>query len=182
MHPWHDISTRPPGSESGRLHCFIEIPKGSKVKYEVDHATGLLFVDRILHSSVVYPHNYGFVPRTLGEDGDALDALVLMQEAVVGHCFLCVRPIGVLRMVDNGEPDHKLLTVHAHDPGCASIRDLSDLPAHRLREIEAFFRDYKRNEGKEVEVLGFGAASVAEEEIRQAEARYQARFPDSFTK
>jgi inorganic pyrophosphatase len=113
----------------------IEIPRGSKVKYELDKDTGLCFVDRILYSSVVYPHNYGFIPKTLCEDGDPLDVLVLMQEPVVPMCFLRAKPIGVMQMLDQGEQDDKIIAVHADDPEFRHFSDISQLPQHRLAEI-----------------------------------------------
>jgi inorganic pyrophosphatase len=117
-------------------NVVIEIPRGSKVKYELDKDTGLCFVDRILFSSVVYPHNYGFVPKTLCEDGDPIDVLVLMQEAVVPMCFLRARPIGVMQMLDQGERDDKIIAVHADDPEFKGFSDISQLPPHRLAEIK----------------------------------------------
>ena len=117
------------------FNMVVEIPRGSKVKYELDKDTGLCYVDRILYSSVVYPHNYGFVPKTLCEDGDPLDVLVLMQESVVPMCFLRARPIGVMQMLDQGEQDDKIIAVHADDPEYKSFSDISQLPQHRLLEI-----------------------------------------------
>lgn len=118
------------------MNVVIEIPRGSKVKYELDKDTGLCFVDRILYSSVVYPHNYGFVPKTLCEDGDPIDVLVLMQEAVVPMCFLRARPIGVMQMLDQGERDDKIIAVHADDPEFKGFTDINQLPPHRLAEIK----------------------------------------------
>lgn len=132
-HPWHDLSAGENPPEM--LNAVIEIPRGSKVKYELDKDTGLLFVDRILYSSVVYPHNYGFIPKTLCDDNDPLDVLVLMQEAVVPMAFLRVRPIGVMEMIDQGEKDDKLIAVHADDPEFKQFTDVSQLPPHRLQEI-----------------------------------------------
>lgn len=117
------------------MNCVIEIPRGSKVKYELDKDTGLCYVDRILYSSVVYPHNYGFIPKTLCEDADPLDVLVLMQESVVPMCFLRARPIGVMQMLDQGEQDDKVIAVHADDPEFRGFTDISQLPQHRLAEI-----------------------------------------------
>lgn len=132
-HPWHDLSAgeNPPDV----LYAVIEIPRGSKVKYELDKDTGLLYVDRILYSSVVYPHNYGFIPKTLCDDNDPLDVLVLMQEMVVPMAFLRVRPIGVMEMIDQGEKDDKLIAVHADDPEFKNFTDVDQLPPHRLQEI-----------------------------------------------
>jgi len=152
-HPWHDIEI---GDEAPEVfNAVIEIPKGSKVKYELDKKTGLMKVDRVLYSSVVYPHNYGFIPRTLCEDNDPMDVLVLMQEPVVTNTFLRARPIGVMPMIDQGEKDDKVICVCADDPEYKSIRDVSDLPDHRLKEIKRFFEDYKKNENKEVAVETF---------------------------
>ena len=153
-------------------NAFIEIPQGSKTKYEYDPETGLMYVDRILYSSVVYPHNYGFIPGTLAEDNDPLDILVLMQEAVVPGCFLKARVIGVLRMIDQGEQDDKIIAVHDGDPEYAPYRDISELPKHRLLEIETFFSDYKKNEIKHVAINGFESSDVAKEIITRCVAEY----------
>lgn len=136
-HPWHDLEI---GSDAPHLlNAVIEIPRGSKVKYELDKKSGLLYVDRVLYSSVVYPHNYGFIPRTYCPDHDPLDVLVLMQEPVVPFSFLRCRPIGVMQMVDQGEQDDKIIAVHADDPEFKDFEDISQLPQHRLAEIRRFF-------------------------------------------
>lgn len=137
-------------------NALIEISAGSKVKYEYDKENGLMFVDRILYSSVVYPHNYGFIPETLGDDGDPLDILVIMQEPVYPGCYLKARIIGVLYMFDQGVLDEKIIAVHEHDPMYKTIYDISDLSSHRLMEIKTFFIDYKKNEKKDVCVKDFG--------------------------
>ncbi|KAK9050884.1 hypothetical protein SSX86_030147 [Deinandra increscens subsp. villosa] len=113
----------------------IEISKGSKVKYELDKKTGLIKVDRVLYSSVVYPHNYGFVPRTLCEDNDPLDVLVIMQEPILPGCFLRAKAIGVMPMIDQGEKDDKIIAVCADDPEYRHYNDIKELPPHRLAEI-----------------------------------------------
>ncbi|KAL6761650.1 inorganic pyrophosphatase [Haematococcus lacustris] len=173
-HPWHDLN---PGNEAPELcNVVIEIPRGSKVKYELDKDTGLCFVDRILYSSVVYPHNYGFIPKTLCEDGDAIDVLVLMQEAVVPLCFLRARPIGVMQMLDQGERDDKVIAVHADDPEFKGFSDISQLPPHRLAEIKRFFEDYKKNEHKEVIVDEFLGADEAKRAIRDSLLMYQDHY------
>ena len=168
-HPWHDLS---PGSEAPQtVNAVIEIPRGSKVKYELDKDTGLVYVDRILYSSVVYPHNYGFIPKTLCEDADPLDVLVLMQEAVVPMCFMRVRPIGVMQMLDQGEQDDKVIAVHADDPEFKGFTDISQLPPHRLAEIKRFFEDYKKNEHKEVKVDDILGAEAARKAVIEALVR-----------
>ncbi|GAU36010.1 hypothetical protein TSUD_211480 [Trifolium subterraneum] len=120
-HPWHDLQIGP-GNPSV-FNCVIEIGQGSKVKYELDKKSGLIKVDRILYSSVVYPHNYGFIPRTLCEDGDPLDVLVLMQEPVIPGCFLRARAIGLMPMIDQGEKDDKIIAVCADDPEYRHYKD-----------------------------------------------------------
>jgi inorganic pyrophosphatase len=150
VNPWHDVSLGERIEEY--FAVLIEIPKGSKVKYELDKATGLIRVDRILYSAVHYPANYGFLPQTFCEDGDPLDALVLCQEAVVPGCLLRARAIGVLEMRDEKGDDDKIIAVHLDDPEYAHYRDVDQLPPHRLRELERFFVDYKALENKHVQV------------------------------
>lgn len=174
-HAWHDIE---PGPEAPASFTSVtEIPKGSKLKYELDKATGLLRVDRVLHGSVVFPANYGFIPRTLGQDGDPLDVLVLMQEPVDPLCLLRTKPIGMMAMLDQGKPDEKIICVHLDDPEYQHFEDIGDLPPHRLREIRRFFEDYKRLENKEVIVKDFHGPSVARRTVAEAIARYAERRP-----
>ncbi|KAJ3694770.1 hypothetical protein LUZ60_000147 [Juncus effusus] len=163
-HPWHDL-------EIGRgapdiFNVVVEITKGSKVKYELDKKTGMIKVDRVLYSSVVYPHNYGFIPRTLCEDGDPMDVLVLMQEPVIPGAFLRAKPIGLMPMIDQGEKDDKIIAVCADDPEFRHISSLSELSPHRLAEIRRFFEDYKKNENKEVAVNDFLPTESAKEAIQ----------------
>ncbi|KAI8467331.1 MAG: inorganic pyrophosphatase [Monoraphidium minutum] len=173
-HPWHDLS---PGVNAPDIvNAVIEIPRGSKVKYELDKDTGLCYVDRILYSSVVYPHNYGFIPKTLCEDGDPLDVLVLMQESVVPMCFLRAKPIGVMQMLDQGEQDDKVIAVHADDPEFKHFTDISQLPTHRLAEIRRFFEDYKKNEHKEVKVDDILGAEEAKAIVIESLNMYQEHY------
>jgi inorganic pyrophosphatase len=150
------------------INVYIEIPKCSKIKYEVDKETGLLKVDRILHSSVVYPLNYGFIPSTLAEDGDPLDAMVFMQEITVPGCFLKARPIGVLEMIDQGEIDHKIVCVHIDDPVYKVVNEISEINPHILQEIKTFFSDYKKKENKIVEVKDFHSSQTAKQMIKES--------------
>ncbi len=138
------------GSWRSRIPAIIEIPTGSKVKYELDKKSGLLLVDRILFSAVHYPANYGFVPRTYCDDGDPLDILVLCQEQIQPLAIMQAKVIGVMKMRDDKGEDDKLIAVHADDPNYADYSDVSELPPHRLRELQRFFQDYKALENKKV--------------------------------
>lgn len=170
-HPWHDV----PAGENApeEFQVLVEIPKGSKVKYELDKETGMLKVDRVLYSSIHYPANYGFIPRTLGDDGDPLDVLVLMQEPVQPLSVMLVRPIGMMHMVDEGENDEKIICVPLEDPEYRSYTRYSELPEHRLDELKSFFEDYKKLENKEVNVEDFADADEAMDAIRHAMKLYE---------
>ena len=169
-HAWHDVFV---GDEAPDvLTTVVEIPQGGKVKYELDKQTGLLRVDRVLYSSVVYPANYGFIPQTLGDDEDPLDVLVLMQEPVVPLSILRARPIGMMTMLDQGHNDEKVICVHLDDPAFNGYTHISELPVHRLRELRRFFEDYKKLEDKEVLVQEFFGPDEAKAVITQAMMRY----------
>lgn len=153
MNPWHDIDPRRDTTDT--LDCVIEIPRGSRLKYELDKATGLLRLDRVLYSAVFYPANYGFIPRTYCDDHDPLDILVLGQEPVAPLSLLTARPIGVMQMIDQDEEDDKIIAVHEHDPAYNHLRDISQLPQHTLNELQRFFEDYKALELKKVRIERF---------------------------
>lgn len=171
MHPWHDVEL---GDQIERhFRAIIEIPKGSKVKYELDKATGMLWLDRVLHSAVHYPANYGFLPRTFCPDDDPLDVLVLGQEPVLPLCILRAKAIGVITMNDEKGQDDKIIAVHADDPEYAHYRDISELPPHRLKELERFFLDYKVLENKVVNVEHLRGRIDAELVIREAARLYR---------
>jgi len=157
-HAWHDVS---PGKDVPRdFQAVIEIPLGSNVKYELDKPTGLLRVDRIIHSAVFYPANYGFIPQTYAEDNDPLDVLVLCQEPVQPLALIKARAIGVMTMVDSGASDDKIIAVATNDPEFSEY-------------LERFFQDYKQLEGKQVQVEEIRPAYAALTIIEQSLARYQ---------
>jgi inorganic pyrophosphatase len=171
-HPWHDVSPR---NEVPRdFQALIEIPLGSNVKYELDKASGLLKVDRIIHSAVFYPANYGFIPQTYAEDNDPLDVLVLCQESVQPLALIKARAIGVMTMIDSGAPDDKIIAVATNDPEFSSYLEARDLPPHRLLVLKRFFQDYKQLEGKQVQVEDIKPAYAAISVIEKALARYKA--------
>ncbi len=172
MHPWHNVEI---GAEVPNiLNAIIEIPKGSKAKYELDKKSGLIKMDRILFSSVQYPANYGFIPQTFCEDNDPLDILVLGQETAVPLCIMRAKPIGVMKMLDQGEADDKVIAVHADDPEYSHVESLDDLPPHRIKEIRRFFEDYKTLENKIVKVEKFFDRAEAFRVIEAARNLYRA--------
>jgi inorganic pyrophosphatase len=156
------------------VEVVVEIPKGSRNKYEMDHRTHRIRLDRVLHSSVHYPTDYGFVPDTLAEDGDPLDALVIVEEGTFPGCEVPARPIGLLHMADEHGTDIKLLCVAAGDPRFDTIKELADLAPHWLREIEIFFETYKQLEDqKEVSVGGWEGQAAAMAAIETCRERAQ---------
>jgi len=172
MHPWHDLPPYIDAAESA-VHVVIEVSKGSKVKYELDKRSGLLRVDRILYSSVIYPANYGFIPQTYCDDGDPLDALVLNSEPVEPLSVLRARPIGVMRMEDEGKTDDKIIAVHIDDPEVADYTDLNQLPRHIQRLVQHFFEEYKVLEHKDVVVEDFLDPKAAAGILQDAVDLYQ---------
>lgn len=154
------------------VEVFVEIPRGSRNKYEMDHATGRIRLDRMLFTSTQYPLDYGFIPDTLAEDGDPLDALVILEEPTFPGCLVLARPVAVFWMTDEHGPDAKVLTVPAGDPRYDSVRDLGDVPRHLSAEIGHFFDIYKELEpGKDTDVRGWQDRASAEQVIEAAFAR-----------
>ena len=174
IHLWRDLS---PGAHAPEMvTAIVEIPSGSRNKYELDKESGLLRLDRVLYSAVHYPGDYGFIPRTLHEDGDPLDILIAIDEPTFPGCQVDVRPIGVLRMLDRGEPDDKIIAVGANDPRRGEYFDIADLPQHFLKEVEHFFSIYKDLEGKRVEILGWGKSSDALRVVEESIVRYDRTY------
>lgn len=169
-----DLSRIPAQPKPGILNVLIEIPGGSKNKYEFDKDLQAFALDRVLYSSVRYPYDYGFVPNTLADDGDPLDGMVIMDEPTFPGCVIAARPIGMLEMIDGGDRDEKILCVPDKDPRYAHVKSLKDLAPHRLEEIAEFFRSYKNLEKKVTEILGWQdvdkVAPLVEKFIRAAKA------------
>jgi inorganic pyrophosphatase len=176
-HPWHDI---PIGHQAPEIvTSIIEIPKGSRAKYELDKASGLLKLDRVLYSSVYYPANYGFIAQSLGEDHDPLDILVLSQIDMQPLCIVRAKVIGVMQMIDNGEADDKIIAVAADDVSINHIDDIDQLPVHFIDELRHFFEEYKALENKTVVVEEFQNKQVAFDVIRKSMQDYQEHFSSS---
>ncbi len=177
LNSWHDVEL---GEDMPNIFpAIIEVPKGSKTKYELDKATGMIRVDRILYSSVQYPANYGFVPRTYCDDDDPLDVLVLGQEPVYPLTIMRAKAIGLMRMIDHGEVDDKIIAVHADDPEYSHYHLLDDLPPHRMTEIKRFFEDYKKLEHKTVTVEEFLPLPAALEVLQKSIDLYHDKFMES---
>lgn len=175
MHPWHEVEI---GDDAPSVvTVVVEVPKGSKAKYELDKKSGLIRMDRVLFSSVHYPANYGFIPQTYCEDHDPLDVLVLGQEPAVPLSLLRAKPIGVMKMLDQGEADDKIIAVHIDDPEYAHYTHLDDLPPHRMIEVKRFFEEYKVLENKAVKVESFFGKDEAHAVIEAAIVLYQKDFP-----
>jgi inorganic pyrophosphatase len=169
-----DFMMIPPGTgEESVANMIVEITKGRRTKFEVDKATGLIKMDRYLYASSVYPGDYGFIPQTLADDGDALDILVMVNEPTFSGCLIEARVVGIFKMRDKGRGDYKVLGVPNRDPLFAGIRKLADVPAHFLREVEYFFSTYKELEGIKVEALGWADYEEGAAEVRQSIERFR---------
>jgi inorganic pyrophosphatase len=157
------------------LNAVVEITKGTHNKYEVDPETGIIKLDRVLHSPLHYPADYGFITETLAPDGDHLDVLIITDSPVMPGCIVEVRPLGILRMTDGGEQDDKLIAVQASNPHYHHKKKLSDLAPHLLDEITHFFEEYKKLENKQVEVTGYDPLKAAEEFIVATHKAYKSK-------
>ena len=172
--PWHTVNI---GNEAPEVvNGIIEIPKGSRAKYELDKESGLLILDRVLYSAMYYPANYGFIPKTYCDDKDPLDILILSQIDLVPRCIVPAKVIGVMRMLDNGEADDKIIAVAQHDMSVNHINDASELPVHFRKEIQNFFEDYKKLENKTVEVEKIQGRDVAIEIVKKSLIDYIKHF------
>ncbi|MDX5428268.1 MAG: inorganic diphosphatase [Bacteroidota bacterium] len=174
MNPWHDVN--PGKGAPAVINAIIEIPTASRAKYELDKETGLLKLDRVLYSSVYYPHNYGFIPQTLGEDHDPLDVIVLSQVVVQPLTLVPARVIGVMHMLDQGEDDAKIIAVAENDMSVNHLQEIEELPEHFSRELQSFFEDYKKLENKTVVVEEFQNRQEAMKIIREGIDRYNKAF------
>lgn len=168
MNLLHDID---PGTKE-EMNVIIEIPKGSHNKYEIDKKTGVIKLDRVLHTAQDYPFDYGFVPQTLWDDGDALDVVLLTTHPLAPGILVAARPIGIMHMTDGGEADEKVIAVAEGDPRYADVKDIGDANQHVLKEINHFFATYKQIQKKEVVVGAFEGRSVAEEAYVRARKMY----------
>lgn len=174
LHPWH-------GAEAGKdapriVNALIEIPQGSRTKYEIDKQTGLLRLDRVIYSSFHYPVNYGFIPQTLGHDGDPLDILVLCSQSIQSLCLVEARVIGNMQMIDSGEKDDKIIAVAERDPSVNHISSMDELPKHFINELKNYFEQYKVLENKQVYIEDFQDQEMAYGIINEALSFYQQNF------
>ncbi|HEX8391057.1 MAG TPA: inorganic diphosphatase [Longimicrobium sp.] len=170
FHPWHELEPGPDAPD--RMHVVVEIPRGSRNKYELDKNTGMFKLDRLLYSSVHYPGDYGFFPQTYAQDDDPLDAIVMTTVPTFPGCIIEVRPIGIFRMTDKDEMDEKVLCVPARDPLYDEYARLTDVAPHFLREVEHFFSVYKDLEGGRVHPMGWEDEASARAVIVECMARY----------
>jgi inorganic pyrophosphatase len=175
MNLWHDIPAFK-DDDSGVFNTVVEIPKSCKNKYEVDKQLGIIRVDRVLHSASIYPHNYGFIPRSYAEDNDPLDVLLLSQTLIHPGCVTYSKAIGVMQMTDGGLIDSKILAVQIGDPAFNHYNDVSELPGYMTQEIKRFFEEYKILEKKEVLVEDFESAEKARIIIAACIRKYNEKF------
>jgi inorganic pyrophosphatase len=174
MNLWHDISLGEKAPEE--IYTIIEVPKGSANKYEISKETGMISLDRVLHTAQGYPADYGFAPQTLWDDGDALDVVVLTTHPLHPGIGLNVRPVAMIDMIDNGESDVKILGVPADDPRWSDVNDLGDLNPHTLKEINHFFMTYKQLQNKTVEIKGVEGRNAAVNAVKRSIELYNEKF------
>jgi len=174
LHPWHGVA---PGDKAPNIvNAVIEIPQGSRAKYEIDKESGLLRLDRIIYSSFYYPCNYGFIPQSYGGDKDPLDILVITSLPVQPLCLMEAKVIGVMQMIDGGEADDKIIAVANNDPSTNHFNDIEELKAHFFSELRHFFEEYKKLENKTVKVEEFQNRTMAVRIIQEAIEHYRDTF------
>jgi len=173
-HPWHGAHFGDNAPDT--VNAIIEISQGSRAKYEVDKITGLLRLDRVIYSSFHYPVNYGFIPQTLGQDGDPLDILVLCSQPIQPLCLVEANVIGNMQMIDTGTVDDKIIAVAAKDPSVNHIKTMEELPRHFIAELKNYFEQYKVLENKKVEIDNFQDKLIATKVIEDAIAFYKENF------
>ena len=174
LHPWHGASYGEFAPQ--QVNGMIEIPQGSRTKYEIDKNTGLLKLDRVIYSSFHYPVNYGFIPQTLGHDGDPLDILVLCSQTIHPLCLVEATVIGNMQMIDSGEKDDKIIAVASKDPSVNHITSIEDMPRHFINELRNYFEQYKVLENKQVQIEEFQGKEIAYQIIQEAIDLYQEKF------
>src|SRR5438309_11757127 len=174
LHPWHGANHGKKAPEV--VNAMIEIPQGSRTKYEIDKKTGLLKLDRVVYSSFHYPINYGFIPQTLGQDGDPLDILVLCSQAIQPLCLVEATVIGNMQMIDSGAKDDKIIAVAKRDPSVNYITSIDELPKHFLSELRNYFEQYKALENKQVQIEDFQEKDDAYKIINDAISFYKETF------
>jgi inorganic pyrophosphatase len=176
QHPWHELS---PGENiPEEVTAFIEVPKSSILKYELDKESGHIKLDRVLYSAVHYPGDYGFIPQTLSEDNDPLDIIIISNYPVAPGVIVKAKPIGVMFMVDNNEKDEKIIAVHSTDPRMDKRMDIKDFSDHVILEIRHFFETYKELQGKKSTIMGIKGRKEAQKEILRALKRYKETYKE----
>ncbi len=175
QHLWHNLSPGPNPPEV--VYAVIEVPKGSRNKYEYSKKAGIIKLDRVLYSPLHYPGDYGFIPQSFAEDGDPMDVLVMMNESTFPGCVVEARTLGMLKMIDRGEPDFKVLAVPATDPFFSQYERFEDVPKHYLEEVKHFFMTYKQLEGATVENQGWVGTDETRDAIIHAIRFYREAFP-----
>jgi inorganic pyrophosphatase len=175
LHLWHNLAPGPNPPEI--IYVVIEVPKGSRNKYEYSKKAGVIKLDRVLYSPLHYPGDYGFIPQSFFGDGDPLDVLVMMNEATFPGCVIEARVLGMLKMIDRGDPDYKVLAVPSTDPNFAHLQTFDDVPKHYLEEVKHFFMIYKHLEGVTVENQGWVGTAEARQSVLDSMQMYRDRFP-----
>jgi inorganic pyrophosphatase len=177
LHLWHNLAPGPQGESPDVVYAVVEVPKGSRNKYEYSKKAGVIKLDRVLYSPLHYPGDYGFIPQSYFDDGDPMDILVMMNEPTFPGCVIEARPVGMLKLIDKSEMDYKVLAVPNTDPNFEQYHSLKDLPQHYLKEVEHFFTVYKQLQGVESRSEGWVEVGDAKRAILGAVDHYRREFP-----